>query len=367
MKNYSLPLLFIFSIFSSCLAQESTWNLSPDLQDGWTYNYPIKVGMNEDSLGNLLNLIQSTPPRDFRALVVIKDGQLIVDEYFNSFGNTNINDIRSAGKSVTSMLAGIAIKQKLFKPSDKVISFFPEYKNIKNPSPEKSNITIEDLLVMSSGLAADAYVEDSPGREQLMVQAEDYVKFVLDLSMDSKPGERYAYSSAVAFLLGAIVENTSKMTLEDFARKHLFGPLQIKGFYWQKSPKGRNTGMGNLYLQARDFAKLGQVMLDGGKWKGQEILSKDFVTRSIEKRFDISEEDPFAHGYGYMWYLGNEKIGDQTIEFFFASGNGGNKTFVVPSLNMVVTTLSSAYGPGVGHNRSHIIFRKILESIILRD
>ena len=92
---------------------------------------------------------------------------------------------------------------------------------------------------MSSGLATDDYKDDSPGTEGRMIMEDDFLKFVLDLPMDFDPGERYTYSSAIAFLLGAIVEKTSGMTLEDFARKHLFGPLKITEFFWQKSPQGR--------------------------------------------------------------------------------------------------------------------------------
>ena len=353
--------ILIFLIFSSCISQPET-NKSPLSTHNWETADPASVGLNQDSLNQLFQLINDTPPEDFRALIVLKDGKLVVDEYFNSFWITNIHDIRSAGKSVTSMLAGIAMDKGLFKPSSKVFSFFPEYSKIKNKSKIKSEITVEDLLVMSSGLASDDYLDDSPGTEDLMSMAEDYLKFTLDLPPDFEPGERWAYSSAVAFLLGSIVENTSEMTLEDFGRKHLFSPLGIEGFYWDKSPKGRTTGMGNVYFNARDFAKLGQLMLDGGVWNGTQIISKNFVQKSFEKRFDISDNDPFAHGYGYMWYIGKDEIGGKNIDFYFASGNGGNKVFIVPSLNMVVVTLSSAYGQWYGQRRSHRIFRRVLEA-----
>jgi len=367
MNKLLISILFILPIFcfSNCTAQStatpSDWNIAPNLNDGWETTNPASVGFVEDSLGALLRLIGNTPPEDFRALVVIKDGKLVVDEYFNSFWYTNIHDIRSAGKSVTSILAGIAMEKGLFKKTDKVSSFFPEY--VSNPKSKKAAITVEDLLVMSPGLAADDYVDNSPGREDLMVMAEDYVKFILDLPMDYERGSRYAYSSVTAFLLGAIVEKTSGQTLEDFGRANLFNDLKINGFYWQKSPKGRTTGMGNIYLTARDLAKLGQLMLDKGKWKGKQHLSESFVEASIRKKFDISDSDPRAHGYGYMWYLAKAEIKGKIIDYYFASGNGGNKLFVFPSLDMVVVTLSSAYGQGRGHVRSHLVLEKVLDSI----
>lgn len=366
MKKILLIQFLFINFFSCSIAQsgESNYNIAHDLKDGLTPTNPASVGINEDSLYALFDLINFTPPHnDYRALVIIKDGKIVVDEYFNSFGGANILDIRSAGKSITSMLAGIAIEKGLFKPTDKVFSFFPEHKNIKNQSKEKSEITIANLLIMSSGLASDDDKDDSPGREDLMEYESDYLKFCLDLPMDFKSGERYAYSSAVAYLLGAVIENTSKMRLEDFAKKYLFEPLKIKQFFWLKSPEGRNTGMGNLYLAARDLAKLGQVMLQNGKWNKQQIIPAEYVKNSFEKRFDISKVDPFAHGYGYLWYIAKEEINGKEVNFYYASGNGGNKIFIIPSMNMVVATLSSAYGQGRGQHRSHIILRKVLAAV----
>lgn len=366
MKLPSLLIICIISLITACSAQKnkSTWNNTLDFKDGWEITNPASVGISEDSLYVLFNLINDADHRDLRAVIVIKDGKLVVDEYFNGYWYTNIHDIRSAGKSVTSMLAGIAIEQGLFSLDDKVFSFFPEYKNIKNSSPKKSEITVADLLIMSSGLATDDYVDDSPGSEGLMLVEDDFLKFVLDLPMDFESGERYTYSSAIAFLLGALIENTSGKTLEDFARLNLFNPLGIKGFYWEKSPKGRNTGMGNLYFQPRDFAKLGKLMLDKGQWNGQQIIPKKWIVDSFQKRFDISDSDPYAQGYGYMWYIAETTVNGQEMEYYFASGNGGNKIFVIPDLNMVVATLSSAYGQGYGHPRSHNILNFILNSTI---
>ena len=368
MKTLNVLVFFLINLVTACSAQNaSTWNLSPDLKDGWKIASPASVGINEGELGNMLQMMGNRLSRDFRAVTVSKDGKLVVEEYFNSFWRNNINDIRSAGKSITAMLAGVAMDKGLLKSTDKVVSFFPEYKNIKNPSTEKSAITVADLLVMSPGLASDDYQRNSPGLEEYMTDTQDYLKFVLDLPMDFKTGERWAYSSAVAFLLGAIVENTSGQTLEDFARKNLFGPMGIKDFFWEKSPKGRNTGMGNIYFRARDLAKLGQVMLDNGQWNGQQIMSASFVKKSFEKRFDISDNDRWAHGYGYMWYLAKINIEGQTLDYYYASGNGGNKIFIIPKLNMVVTTLSSAYGTGYGHRRSHDCLEAILRASVGND
>jgi len=349
---------------SACAQQSSTWNNAPELDDGWKSTNPASVGINEDSLANLFDLIRQKTNPDFRAVIVIKDGKLALEQYFNSFGRTNIHDIRSAGKSITSMIAGIAIDKGYFKTTDKVLTFFPEYKKLQNVNDKKSAITVADLLVMSSGLESDDDASYSLGSEGNMVAEEDFLKFVLDLPMGFEPGERYAYSSAVAFLLGSIIENTTGKTVEAFGREHLFQPLGIKDLFWHKSPKGRTTGMGNIYLQARDFAKLGHLMLNKGKWKSQQIISEKWINDSFKKKFDISAVDPFAHGYGYMWYLANTEVGNQAVDYYYASGNGGNKIFIIPSQDMVVITMSSAYGQGYGQRRSHNVLNFILRAIL---
>ena len=344
-----------------CQSQESTWNLTTPLDDNLSITNPGAVGFSEDSLGSLLELIGDTPPRDFRSLLVIKDGYLVVEEYFNSFMEPNINDIRSAGKSITAMCVGIAMDRGLFALSDPLSKFFPERDFSKNP--EATKITVKDLLTMSAGLASDDYDDDSPGTEGRMMQTEDYLEFILNLSMDFAPGSKWAYSSAIAFLAGALVEETSGLTLEDFARQHLFAPLRITECYWQKSPQGRTTGMGNLYLQSRDFAKLGLLMLYKGKWEDQQVISSEYCDLVATKSQDISDQDPFAHGYGFMWYLAQTTVQNKQHDYYFASGNGGNKIFVFPELNMVVTTMSSAYGQGYGQRRSHNILEKVLNAL----
>ena len=353
--------LFTGSCATTSSLSSSGYRGPPSAELEWERASAESVGLDARALGQLIELIRQTPPRDFRALVVAKDGKLVVDEYFNSFWRTNVHDIRSAGKSVTSMLAGVAEDRGLLKRSDSVVGFFAD----QAPAGDSKHgaMRVEHLLTMSSGLASDDYDAESPGTEGRMIRTDDFVRFVLGLPMAFEPGEKYAYSSAVAFLLGAVVENASGQRLEDFARQHLFGPLGIHELYWQASPQGRTTGMGNLYMRASDFAKLGQVMLDEGRWKDRSVLSPEWIRASIRSAHDIDSVDPFASGYGFMWYLARMSVGDRKLEVFFASGNGGNKLFVVPEVELVVVTFSSAYGQGRGHQRSHNIFAKVLEAL----
>ncbi|MEM6319728.1 MAG: hypothetical protein AAF960_18800 [Bacteroidota bacterium] len=128
MSKSHFILLFIIVLFTNCQAQKSTWNNAPDLNDGWTITNPASVGINEDSLTLLFNYLRDFPHPDFRAIIVAKDGKLVLEEYFNSFWRNNIHDIRSAGKSVTSMLAGIAMEKGC---SNRRIKWYPFFLNTR--------------------------------------------------------------------------------------------------------------------------------------------------------------------------------------------------------------------------------------------
>ncbi len=332
----------------------------------WPKAEPQEVGLDPAILETLIGKIQETPPPDFRALVVARDGKLVVEEYFHSFTSTDVHDVRSAGKSVTSLLTGIAVDQGKLSVSDRVVdvlSDVPTGDAPKGDAPTKRDITVEHLLTMSSGLASDDDDDDSPGTEGRMDESDDFTRFALQLPMAFTPGERYAYSSAVAFLMGVVVERVMGMTLEEHARRHLFGPLGICELRWRTSPQGHTTGMGNLFLRAVDFAKLGQLMLDHGRWGDRVVLSPEWVEHSLQKAHDIDEVDPFANGYGYMWFLVQDPTAERVKEYYFASGNGGNKLFVVPQERLVVATMSAAYGQGYGHPRSHNILAYLLTAL----
>ncbi len=359
MRKYFFFLFFLLG-YSFVVAQPKLYR-PPVLTDGWETDTVASFPLDTTILLELLKEAANAEPFDLRGLVVVKDGKLIIDEYYNSFFWENIHDIRSAGKSVTSILALIAVEKGLLSLDTKILSLFPEYADHRHPSAAKSSITLKNLLTMSSGLDADSDNPSSPGNEGNWLWAKDYVRLILDLPMAFGPGERYVYNSACAMLTGAAIEKVSGKTLEEFAREHLFEPMEFGDFFWQKTPAGRTAAMGNIYLRTRDMAKIGYVLASGGKWKGRQILTPESVKAITTHYLDIANYSAAA-GYGFMWYLNEAKIKDKSIPFYFASGNGGNKIFVVPSLNLVVAVGQTAYGYGYGHRRAHKYFEMILES-----
>ncbi len=321
-----------------------------------------EAGFQADSVANLISLINDTPPNDFRGLVVIKDGKLVLEEYFHTYWRATIHDIRSAGKSVTALLMGIAIDKNLVNSIDQdVLSFFPSE---KYPYAHKSlsAITLRDLLTMSSGLDADTDDFSTSGHVGRWVGSKNWKEYVLKIPVVNEPGRAWVYADINALLTGAIIEEVSGMSLAAFAEKHLFQPLGIEQYYWFSDATGTTAGMGNLYLSTLDFAKIGYVVANEGKWQDKQIVSSSWVKQLASPVFDLKENNPFADSYGLMWYRSKRKFGAKEFDYIFASGNGGNVLVAIPDYKMVVALTSSAYGPGLGHNRTYNILRRLLET-----
>ncbi len=320
-------------------------------------------GFNSDSIESLLRLINDTPPKDFRGLVVIKDNKLVIEEYFNTYWRNSIHDIRSAGKSITAMLLGVAMKEGLVQNLDQsVYSFFPKSK-YPSVNTDYKKIKLRHLLNMASGLDADTDKPQTAGHAVNWIAKNDWKEYLLSVPLKSSPGTKWVYADINALLIGAVIEETSGMSLKDFAQEKLFGPLGIAQFYWYTNASNQTGAAGNLHLSTLDFAKLGLLIANQGKWKNTQIIEADYIKLLSTETFDISNNNPYADRYGMMWYKSHRTFGGKSIDYLFASGNGGNHLIVIPDLEMVIALTSSAYGPGHGHSRSYNIMSKVFTAL----
>ncbi len=320
-------------------------------------------GFNPDSIGNLLSFIGHTPPNDFRGLVVIKNNQLVLEEYFHTFWRNSIHDIRSAGKSITALLLGIALREGLVQSLDQDLSsFFPKSKYpFINENYKK--IKLRHLLNMSSGLDADSDNPGTIGHAVNWVAKDDWKAFLLQVPLIDEPGERWVYADINALLIGVVIEETSGQSLSDFAQEKLFDPLGIKQYYWYTTAANQTGAAGNLYLTTLDFAKLGTLLVNEGKWKNKQLIELDYIQELSIEAFDLSTNNPFADTYGMFWYKSRRTFGNKTVNYLFASGNGGNHLVVIPEEEMVIALTSSAYGQRYAHRRSYTILSKIVAAL----
>jgi CubicO group peptidase (beta-lactamase class C family) len=326
-----------------------------DGQVDWPHSQPAASQIDTAALGSLFDTLTADPHKDIKGVVILRHGKLVAESYFNGDTATTLHDIRSATKSITATLMGIAIERHFIHSVDDPISAY-----LPGLPKDKQQITIRDLLNMRSGLDADDDDPSTPGNEDRLDKSPDWIKTVYAVPMKRPPGQAYLYCSINAFLAGAIIENATKLPLDVFAKQQLFDPLGIHSFTWRHVPVSRITGQGNLSITTRDEARIGQLFLQNGRFNDHQLVSRDWVQSSLANQVSISYSDPFADFYGYMWYAKPEPIGDHTVLVHFASGNGGNKIYIVPSLDMVVAITSSAYSTNYGQRRSQDILLKIL-------
>jgi CubicO group peptidase (beta-lactamase class C family) len=344
----SMTLLF-WCLFSSIPAKG---------QVDWPKAKPADEGLDAKMLQSMFQDLTKDPHKDLKGVVVIRHGKLVAESYFNGDSVDTLHDIRSATKSITAILVGIAIQRQLIvSVNDSIASYLPGL-----PRDGKQEITIRDLLNMRSGLYADDEDSSTPGNEDHLDESADWMKTVYAVPMKTKPGENYNYCSINAFIAGAIVENASKTPLDVFAKQTLFDPLGIGAFKWRHVPVNRVTAQGNLYITTRDEARIGELILHNGRLRGHRIVARDWVKKSIANQVPISAFDPYSDFYGYMWYSKAEPVAKRSVVVHFASGNGGNKIYVVPVLDMVVAVTSSAYHHRYGQLRSQDILLKVLSA-----
>jgi CubicO group peptidase (beta-lactamase class C family) len=309
---------------------------------------------------------------DFKAItsvVIARHGKLAYEGYFDADGMEGLRNTRSATKTVTSMLVGIAIEKHLLSGVDaRVFSFFPEKHPVENPDPRKEQITVEDFMTMSSILECDDENQFSRGNEERMYLIEDWIQFAMNLPVrgfpawvpkpkDSPYGRSFSYCTAGASTLGGVLEKATKQKVADFASANLFGPLGIVKAEWQYSPMGIAQTGGGLALRSRDYLKLGQFYANNGKWNGKEVISADWVKRSTTPHAQVDEQTE----YGYFWWLKSFSTPAKKFPGYFMLGSGGNKVGVFPEQDMVVVITTTNY-----HERgAHQITDRLLTDYVL--
>jgi len=360
-------------LISACAGDRHDTGLEPDVNpglpevltvapestgDGWRVSTPEAEGMNADMVLAGLQAIRNGDYPKVDSVVIVKNNAVIAEGYFNGFARDSLHDVRSASKSVTSALAGIAIDQGLFAIDDAIAQHLPEFERAANMDDRKRAITIRHLLHMNSGLDCDDWNSSSPGNEERMYDSPDWVRFILDLRMARAPGESPAYCSGAVVVLGHTISTRSGMTLDGFAMAYLFGPLGITDTGWRRSPDGRATGGGGMRLRPRDAAKFGSLYLNGGRWNGVAILAPAWVE---ESRIEV--ERLGANGYGLLWWKRQMLVPGADKSGFFAWGNGGNFIFVIPAHQLVVVFTGSNYNSDQGDKPFQILDRYVLGAI----
>ena len=328
----------------------------------WKKTTPEEQGLDSKKLKEAIAYINENFP-SFNSISIYKNGYLVLNEKNNNpyesaiskgikkvmlrkgqiskFSTYSLLDtyenlwnMRSVTKSITSILVGIALDKGFINSvDDKIEAYFKDYSAINNDQ-RKKDITIKHLLTMKSGLGSI----DKKSSAAKFLKSKDWVEFILNLPMETSPGERFDYNSANPHLLSAILSKTAGLKTEEFAEKFLFNPLGIKNYLWEKDPQGNSFGSGNLFLSPEDLAKIGLLLLNKGVWDEKQIISSHWIEESFQK----THLWDYGFYYGYLWYIKDEvnKETEKSYATYSAAGAGGQKLLLIPELDLIIVTTS---------------------------
>jgi len=334
-----------------------------DMQDGLPVNSLKAAGFDESYLKLMVDSINTNKITNTHSVLISRNGKLVYEQYFNGYDEATVHDLRSASKSISSAIVGIAMDKGLLKDTaQKLFEFLPAKYKYADSDARKRAISIGSLLTMSSGLDAIDFGIDrkSAASEDEYQNSADWLKTVVKAPMINYPGTHANYSSANPYLLGVIVATVVKRPLDLFIDQNLFEPLGISNYIVFDDPLNRPYFGGGMLLRPRDLLKFGLLYADCGKWKNRQIISKNWVDASF-KKYLVLENHNEKNEYGFLWWHYHYKVNGKTINTIEARGAGGQYIFIVPEYQMVVVITSGNF-----RNRRVWQPEKIMENYILK-
>jgi CubicO group peptidase (beta-lactamase class C family) len=382
-----LLVIIILSFLNTGCNRDSfdSYNYEPPeyVNDGLETGSLTEAGIDPALITKAINRILEGKYGEIHSMLVFRNGKLVLEEYFEGhqydytqpmycgeyikWDRTMLHQIMSCTKSVTSACIDIAIQKGFIQSvNESIFDYLPRHQQFN--TGEKSAITIEHLLTMTSGLEWDEWhaphATAANDIDRLYIECyDDPLSCVLERPLVSRPGESFTYNGGGLITIGEILKNASGMNIIDFAKQYLFGPLGIDSIKWDVFPKGEVETGGGLHLRPRDMMKFGVTYLNDGVWNRERIITSDWVKKSASiynnnSGINLPLEDSGRNGYGYTWWISEVGRGSSKTHMFRANGWGGQVIMVLPEKEMVVVFTCGNYT-----SRSFLF--KILEHYIL--
>ena len=297
--------------------------------DDWPTGTPESAGIAPAAMQSFLQGGNDSP--FLRSLLVVRNGVLVGERYYNGSRSSDMLEVESVTKTVTSLLTGIALRDGKLTSTAQTLGQLLPNQLAKTPDSAAAGVSVRNLLMMQSGLAWNETTQ------QALLNAPDLTAVALGLPAQTVPGSRFNYSSAVAHLLSPVLANLYGMNEAAIATRYLFEPLGIKQSYWVADANGETIGSFGLHLRTRDLMKIGQMSMQGGQWGGKSVVPAAWLSESQSNLVGTPLTDDGAvteRGYGYLWWTGT-MAGHEVI---LACGFGGQYLVLAPSLQLVVAT-----------------------------
>lgn len=309
----------------------------PKLDDGWPVSTLEAEGMDTDIIVRMTDGVMEGRFQGIHSVLIVRNGALVHEAYFGEYYRESLQTIFSITKSVTSALVGIAIDRGFIRGVHETLpELLPEYAGAITDRRVRG-ITLAHILTLTSGLDWDERsfgYGDPRNSEYHQVRSDDWVAYVMALTVRDEPGTRYVYNTGSVHILSAIIKSRTGMFADEFADKYLFQPLGIERFEWNTDPKGYPcTGgtHGGLQLTLRDIAKFGLLFMRGGEWNGQAIISREWVESSTTAKLDAFH----AIDIGYLWWTGTTERKGRRYRFIYGAGYGGQSLTLYPELDLI--------------------------------
>ena len=349
--------------------------------DKWPTAQPEAVGLSKEALSAIHQDIERGRYGYIDAFLVARHGKLVFEHYYEHdypsiyrqeaatpgalvvndpsgpynyfnpwwhpyYRHTTLHSMQSVTKSVVSALVGIAISRGGFPDLDTpVLQFFDEA-DVDNVDQRKRDMTVRDLLTMSDGLLWNENLpyNDPANSFAVMAKAHNWVEYTFDLPMGAEPGTVFNYNSGATLILGHIFRLATGIDIEEYAVEHLFAPLGIDDYYWDRTPYGLTDTQEGLYVSARGLAKIAQLFLQKGRWQNQQVIPASWVEESTAPHYPTGKAGDEA--YGYLWWSQPYTFEETTLRAYFGKGFGGQRPIFLPELDTVIVLTGWNILPG---------------------
>ena len=292
---------------------------------------PETQGISSAMIRDLIEELRSNEGINMHHIMILRNGCVIGETSFAPYRQGMWHITHSMCKSITGMAVGLLVAEGRLELDDRIHDIFAK-KNILGGLFRQKNVTVRDLLTMTSGIVYN---------EAGALSGNEWTKSFLESSVKGTSGTVFDYNSMNTYMLSAIVTEITGETLTEYLTPRLFEPLGLTKFFWETCPKGITKGGWGLFLLPEDAAKLGQLYLQQGKWLDRQIIPAEWVKESTTKQVDTPPEKG-GNGYGYQIWMGGRPGS------FLFNGMLGQNVIVYPDLQMVI----------VAHAGSREIFQK---------
>ena len=342
------------------------YHIPEQIDDGWETVDLREHGLSLQPLNRLMNNIEAGDYDKIHSILIIKDGQLVFEEYFDGykynwssrgyqgdyveFNRTTLHHMASVTKAFTSALIGIAIEQGYIQSvNTPIYHYFPEYSDSLDPI--KKEITIEHLLTMTSGLDWNGMEIPVSSRNdkndliQLFI-TDDPIGYILNKPVVAEPGTRWYYSCGDVNLLGEIIKRATGKQMDVYAEEVLFKPLGINEVEWSFIQPDIIQASGSHFLLPRDMAKFGYLFLNQGKWSEQQVVPLAWVEQTMQEYISYnipSWNEAYGTRYGYQWWLRTYEAEGHSVDLVIRSGWGCQKIVLFPDYDMMVVMTGGYY------------------------